>query len=211
MEEDHDDDHSPPSQKLKRPRANTDQSEDTLTAAEKEDLLSSFPVDELDKASHHDGVALGPDRDNKDDDLIEMFGSGSESDSDGDIRQPAKRRRIDDAAESQSKAEVDARKEKLIQQAKGRLSKWAARLFDPDRPRGLVEAPEVIPLNDEFLISFGKREKEFDNATGNGIELDDDDLDNMDGITSDKEGEDGVHRGKGGAKNGGKGIKVSCD
>eukprot|EP00934_Nitzschia_sp_Nitz4_P007249 Nitzschia sp. Nitz4//scaffold14_size191712//56017//57273//NITZ4_001710-RA/size191712-processed-gene-0.8-mRNA-1//1//CDS//3329536888//7239//frame0 len=47
----------------------------------------------------------------------------------------------------------------LLEAAKSRLSKWAARLFDPDRPRGLIQAPEVIPLNDEFLQAFGRRER----------------------------------------------------
>ena len=50
--------------------------------------------------------------------------------------------------------------------AKSRLSKWAQRLFDPDRIRGIVETPEIIPLNDEFLEAFGKREKEFDDTIG---------------------------------------------
>lgn len=50
--------------------------------------------------------------------------------------------------------------------AQGRLSKWAARLFDPDRPRGLIETPQVIPLNDEFLQAFGQRERAFDKARG---------------------------------------------
>lgn len=47
----------------------------------------------------------------------------------------------------------------LLEHAKSRLSKWAARLFDPDRPRGLVQSPETIPLNDEHLKAFGKRVK----------------------------------------------------
>lgn len=47
----------------------------------------------------------------------------------------------------------------LLEHAKSRLSKWAARLFDPDRPRGLVQAPETIPLNDEYLKAFGERVK----------------------------------------------------
>lgn len=51
-----------------------------------------------------------------------------------------------------------------------RLSKWAARLFDPDRPRGLVQAPQTIPLNDEFLQAFGRREK--DTVRGKALELD---------------------------------------
>ena len=56
--------------------------------------------------------------------------------------------------------------------AKSNLSKWAARLFDPNRPRGLVEAPQVIPLNDEFLTAFGKREKEFDEISGRVVDVD---------------------------------------
>jgi len=59
----------------------------------------------------------------------------------------------------------------LVEHAKKRLSKWAARLFDPDRPRGLVEPPQVIPLNDEFLTAFGKREKAFDKASGREVEI----------------------------------------
>lgn len=47
-----------------------------------------------------------------------------------------------------------------------RLSKWTARLFDPNRPRGLVQSPQVIPLNDEFLKAFGQREKAWDAARG---------------------------------------------
>lgn len=48
----------------------------------------------------------------------------------------------------------------LLEHAKSRLSKWAARLFDPDRPKGLMQAPETIPLNDEFLKAFGQRVKQ---------------------------------------------------
>jgi RNA recognition motif-containing protein len=32
--------------------------------------------------------------------------------------------------------------------------------------KGLIEPPQIIPLNDEFLTAFGKREKEFDKAKG---------------------------------------------
>ena len=61
--------------------------------------------------------------------------------------------------------------------AKSKLSKWAARLFDPSRPRGLVEAPHVIPLNDEFLQAFGRREKKYDQALGRTIDIDTTNLD----------------------------------
>ena len=47
------------------------------------------------------------------------------------------------------------------------MSKWAQRLFDPDRPRGLVETPEILPLNDEFLSAFGARERK-NGAKGGG-------------------------------------------
>jgi len=63
-------------------------------------------------------------------------------------------------------------KDKALNMAKRRLSKWASRLFDPDRPRGLVEAPQIIPLNDEFLKDFGKREKDFFDRVGKPLEID---------------------------------------
>jgi len=64
------------------------------------------------------------------------------------------------------------KREVLLSHAKNRLSKWALRLFDPNRPRGLVEGPLVIPLNDEFLSAFGKREKGHDEETGRAFEVD---------------------------------------
>lgn len=78
--------------------------------------------------------------------------------------------------------------QRIQELAQNRLSKWAARLFDPDRPRGLVEAPQVIPLSDEFLQDFGKREKAFDMARGVDLEIDrairDDDDDSLYGDTA---------------------------
>ena len=55
---------------------------------------------------------------------------------------------------------------------KSRLSKWAARLFDPNRPRGLIQPPQLIPLNDEFLQAFGRRERSTDEARGITLEID---------------------------------------
>jgi cellular nucleic acid-binding protein len=78
---------------------------------------------------------------------------------------PAKKQKTEKA----SKKLVDPA---LVEHAKKRLSKWAARLFDPDRPRGLVEGPQTIPLNDEFLTAFGRREKAFQEATGTDLEID---------------------------------------
>jgi hypothetical protein len=63
-----------------------------------------------------------------------------------------------------------------LEHAKTKLSKWAARLFDPNRIRGLVEAPQTIPLNDEFLKAFGQREKEFDKKLGRTIQIDRDEI-----------------------------------
>eukprot|EP00571_Detonula_confervacea_P009077 CAMPEP_0172316228 /NCGR_PEP_ID=MMETSP1058-20130122/27542_1 /TAXON_ID=83371 /ORGANISM="Detonula confervacea, Strain CCMP 353" /LENGTH=473 /DNA_ID=CAMNT_0013030493 /DNA_START=98 /DNA_END=1520 /DNA_ORIENTATION=+ len=73
--------------------------------------------------------------------------------------------------------------------AKNKLSKWAARLFDPNRPRGLVEAPAVIPLNDEFLTAFGKRERDYDELTGREVEIDKTSLDVIDVSDGDDENE----------------------
>jgi cellular nucleic acid-binding protein len=97
------------------------------------------------------------------DDEEDLFATAEVEDSDAHAP-PAKRARIDkDKDNGNEKKVVDPA---LLEHAKKRLSKWCARLFDPDRPRGLVEAPQVIPLNDEFLSAFGKREKEFDEAMG---------------------------------------------
>jgi cellular nucleic acid-binding protein len=63
-----------------------------------------------------------------------------------------------------------------------RLSKWAARLFDPDRPRGLVQAPQTIPLSDEFLQAFGRREKETNRVLALDIKHSIDDNDSDDEI-----------------------------
>lgn len=90
---------------------------------------------------------------------------GSSSSEDNEDR-PAKRHRMDqddlddvstgDPPPTTNDSNVAP---ELLAHAKSRLSKWAARLFDPDRPRGLVQAPETIPLNDEFLKAFGVRTK----------------------------------------------------
>lgn len=76
--------------------------------------------------------------------------------------------------------ELTQKQQEQLNMAKNKLSKWAARLFDPNRPRGLVEAPQVIPLNDEFLTAFGKREKEYDALSGKEIEIDQTSLDIID-------------------------------
>ncbi len=65
----------------------------------------------------------------------------------------------DDRPSKRPRREQTAADSQLLEHAKSRLSKWAARLFDPDRPKGLVQAPETIPLNDEHLKAFGARVK----------------------------------------------------
>lgn len=53
------------------------------------------------------------------------------------------------------------------------LSKFVRRILDPNRkPRGLIEPPSIIPLNDEFLLAFGRREKEFDAQLGHEEDID---------------------------------------
>ncbi|KAL3776966.1 hypothetical protein ACHAW5_001498 [Stephanodiscus triporus] len=85
--------------------------------------------------------------------------------------------------------------------AKNKLSKWAARLFDPNRPRGLVEPPKVIPLNDEFLTAFGKREKEYNEIVGRGIDIDKTSLDIIDVSDNDEiEGQAKNYQSKDGKK-----------
>mmetsp|Transcript_8981 Transcript_8981/g.13400 ORF Transcript_8981/g.13400 Transcript_8981/m.13400 type:complete len:594 (+) Transcript_8981:46-1827(+) len=137
-------------------------------------------------------------------DVIEMFGDDSSSSSDGGCKEKLmkKRRKLNDSTGCATKTENDASqsesqeehqsqshrtekyehknhpKEGQIEKAKSKLSKWSLRLFDPNRPRGLIEPPTVIPLNDEYLKSFGKREKEMDKAIGREIDIDDENLDN---------------------------------
>ena len=74
-----------------------------------------------------------------------------------------------------------------VELAKKKLSKWAARLFDPNRPRGLVEAPKTIPLNDEFLTAFGKREKEHDEKLGRKIQINQEIQDEGDSSSEDEQ------------------------
>lgn len=129
--------------------------DDDLGDKEKKALLNSFPVG----AAHAD-----------------------EEHHDNDHSPAAKRRKTGDPVldqlthgEEPSVNDADAaNKDERLQVAKKKLSKWAARLFDPDRPRGLVQAPQTIPLNDEFLTAFGKREKDFDDKLGRKIDIDQD-------------------------------------
>jgi len=88
---------------------------------------------------------------------------GSEGGDDGNNATGEKKRRH---------VPLTQKKQEQLDFAKTKLSKWAARLFDPNRPRGLVETPQTIPLNDEFLTAFGKREKDFAGKIGREIDID---------------------------------------
>ena len=154
-----------------RARSNTDHSEVSLTADEKMELMNSFPTDiiELDQEGETQGKGHGK----EEEDHLEMFG---DSDNDSDGQQPTKKQRTSEKDGSGSNASkgIDP---KILKLAKGRLSKWATRLFDPNRPRGLIETPEIIPLNDEFLVQFGNANKEMQNVTGKKIDIDRGNLD----------------------------------
>jgi cellular nucleic acid-binding protein len=121
----------------------------------------------------------------EEEETIELGNSDDDDDnfSTGDVEEksdrknpPSKRRKLENGAaaipdtnsHTKNKSKVDP---KLLDHAKQRLSKFVTRLLDPDRaPRGLVEGPLTIPLNDEFLSAFGKREQEYDKE--HGVELD---------------------------------------
>ena len=167
----------------------TDQSEDTLTDAEKLKLLRNFPSED---SENEEGCQ---------NDVIDMFGSEDEDSKEAaaEVAIVHKRRKVvlngensidstamqhdDNGLEKERSAQTPNKEKddemKRFDAAKGRLSKWAARLFDPNRPRGLVEPPQMIPLNDEFLKAFGKREKEHDDKTGQIIEIDHCNLDEL--------------------------------
>jgi cellular nucleic acid-binding protein len=82
------------------------------------------------------------------------------------------RKRSPEDLEETDKSNDSSRPRIAVPAGLDRLSKWAARLFDPDRPRGLIQPPQTIPLNDEFLREFGRREKHSDQVRGVQLEID---------------------------------------
>jgi len=130
----------------RRMRANTDQSEDTL---EKMKLLETFPLDDEDEEGEHPVQSCSSSSS-----ATDLFQQQEEEEEelDEDDAPPAKRRRV--LVDTETRA-TDATL--LTAAAKATLSKWTMRLFDSSRPRGLVETPQEIPLNDEFLKAFGQR------------------------------------------------------
>lgn len=67
-----------------------------------------------------------------------------------------------------------------------------------------MEPPQIIPINDEFLTAFGKREKEFDKATGREGEFQQE-------IQSDDEDDNEGDSIGGGTKRGLKNLSVTTD
>jgi len=75
---------------------------------------------------------------------------------------------------------------KIIQEAaKSRMSLWASRLLDPNRDRAVLEPNDIIPLNDDFLQSFGRDAKRKRESLGLPSEfdqsIDDDETDATEG------------------------------
>jgi hypothetical protein len=106
------------------------------------------------KASNDDASAEDGDiNENSDDDDEDLF-VGSPSSSEGG---PGGGAVMTDKCSAENDT-IDSSKSIPIQ-SQFKLSKWAARLFDPNRVRGVIEPPEILPQNDEFLRAFGLREK----------------------------------------------------
>lgn len=194
-----------------RPRAETLDTEPSLSESEKAHLLyhafSSGAADfdvvavPLTLNGGGDDASKGSmdSSDEEDDDCLAMFGDNDTSTkkSNGDGDPPQKRHKTEENCTDitatndnvKPRVQLTVKQQDQLDLAKNKLSKWAARLFDPNRPRGLVEAPKVIPLNDEFLTAFGKREKEFDEIAGRVVHIDKTSLDIID-VSDDDENEE---------------------
>ena len=173
----------------RRNRSDTVDTAGTWTSAEKARMLDDLPSDAFPSSSDehgHDDDTSGDDEHG----IVQEKGDDGQKSRRGDddeeeVRRPATKRRrtgrdsldgttlvVQRSADRPggARAFLDGappeRDREPVDTARSRLSKWAQRLFDPDRIRGIVETPEIIPLNDEFLEAFGKREKEFDDTVG---------------------------------------------
>lgn len=142
-----------------------------LTADEKLVLLqNSLPMSCIDSSSDSDTLS----RSQLGDRTHDIQGSESRSKR-GSLRESTsspipERTNAENTVEAANR-KAKQKKQYLLEAAKSRMSKWAARLFDPNRPRGLVEPPTTIPLNDEFLTAFGRREKDLDQAKGTTLQI----------------------------------------
>ena len=145
------------SEELLRKRGWSMQSEGS--APQREELHLNGGSEPLVSDSSVNGAAVG------------VLNAGSQEPSNSETRHKRPRTEPENSDDN-SDGETDAKKPRILQLAKQRLSKWAARLFDPDRPKGqLIEPPEIIPLNDTFLSAFGKREKEHDSRHGISLQI----------------------------------------
>lgn len=154
--------------------------EPSLSEAEKLHLLNSA-FDDAHRDDHDAAAAVA-------EDLPAAKRRKNESNSsEGGFNTTAARHAPEQQQQQQQHVPLTPKQQEQLDNAKNKLSKWAARLFDPNRPRGLVEPPKVIPLNDEFLTAFGKREKEYDAVAGRDIEIDKTSLDIIDVSDNDED------------------------
>jgi len=196
-----------------RPRADSQMTCDTepsLSEAEKLHLLNSAFDD-----AHHDGDAAAagdlPPMKRRKMNKNEADNQDGKNESDHDEEDEdiliSSENNTNTSTNQRPHVTLTPKQQEQLDNAKNKLSKWAARLFDPNRPRGLVEPPKVIPLNDEFLSAFGKREKEYDVVAGRDIDIDKTSLDIID--VSDTEDENNKRKINGGkSSNTGK-VKIS--
>jgi len=127
------------------------------------------------KTNKRDGPSS--DLDNDDDSSGLFDGTPESKNKNGKGTPEAKRQRIDDnindSASPSKNSNLGSSNTAAADSRRAGLSKFVRRILDPNRkPTGLIEPPSVIPLNDEFLQEFGKREKEFDAKLGRTEEID---------------------------------------
>lgn len=157
--------------------------EDNEAGEEDEMLFSSTKLNQEDCAAMFGGDDSSSSATN--DSITQPNSDGEEKDN---PKPPRKRQRtgIETSVATSDKKDEESKPRVILSQkqqeqfdlAKNKLSKWASRLFDPNRKSlGLVEAPQIIPLNDEFLTAFGKREKEYDGISGRVVDIDKTSLD----------------------------------
>jgi len=156
-----------PSSNHQRARAESSATEPSLSHEEKVHLMNSA-FDEVDDDVE---IVVPTGKTRRDSESVEesenyVAMAGEEESADGDdeaddayAKHPKKRRKTESSDQRQNYAGIacdaisnDAPKQLVtltqVQQdqldlAKSKLSKWAARLFDPNRPRGLVEPPKT--------------------------------------------------------------------
>lgn len=211
--------------------------DNSLTTEEKRALLNSFPSMDNDDDEgivrdgdhnhrHHQISNNQDDDDNKSNESEGLFDDHDETSTGNGVQDnkiggdmephsksehvpPRKRRKIEEGgAENIVHVETSGAPTRQLGRGTIQLSKWATRLFDPTRIKGVLAPPATIPLNDEFLVEFGKSEKEFDSMLGRKLEIkqaivDDDDW-------SDDDDEVDPNAAAQGTAASTKGFKVRC-